>query len=243
MILDDVLTLIIICINYVCRDRVRKYNLLLYARTKGKYYTNLTFKMLFYLIKKGKNMKKTTQLLTITTTALLFLGCSNQEMQVAQTLANSAASASGVTPSSPMKSSDVLSSAESRAGFVQGQAIGASTLANPAVLGMGAYAAAQNAKRMEENKKSYNQLSNMMENSDQANDQVANVWVRAYNKKYGTNYRTMEELQDSAKVSGYNEQYGTQFKTLTEVREHYNKEKGTNFKTDQELRDYIAANR
>lgn len=187
-------------------------------------------------------MTNTTQLLLITTATLLFVGCSNQEMQVANTLANTTASTSGVNQS-PMNSSDVLPSSASQIGAVQGQAIGAATLANPVVVGMGAYAAAQDAKIGTENKAAHKKLSNVMANSDQVNNNVANSRVVAYNQKMGTNYRTMEELQDSVKVSGYNEEQGTQFKTFTQVREDYNKKNGTAFASDKELRDWIAENR
>ncbi len=191
-------------------------------------------------------MKKTTQLLTITTTALLCLGCSNQELQVAQTLANSAASASASTSGSNVGTATVgnmLSSSAAQQGVAQSQVIGAQMMMNPAVLGVGAIGTAINEKNMAKNREGFSKVTELAVNSDQANNSMQNMMVRAYNQKHGTNFKTFTDIQDFAKVTGYNKQQGTQFNTLAEVREHYNKQKGTNFQTDQEFRDWIAKNR
>ncbi|HIQ46445.1 MAG TPA: hypothetical protein EYH57_02370 [Sulfurovum sp.] len=172
----------------------------------------------------------------------LFSGCSNQEFALANSLANSATASTGVNSSS-FNPNSMLSSSASRSGLAQSQVIGAQMLMNPAVLGVGALGTAISEKNKAENRAAYGKLSAMMADPNKANSTMEKHMVRAYNKKYGTKYRTMQELQDSAKVSGYNKQEGTKFQDLDGVRKDYNRKKGTKFKNNNEFREYIAKTR
>ena len=169
----------------------------------------------------------------------LFSGCSNQELALANSLANGAIASTGVNSSS-FNPSSMLSSSASRRGLAQSQAIGAQMLRNPAVLGVGALGTAISEKNQAENRAAYGSLSAMMADPNKANSAMEKFMVRAYNKKYGTKYRTMQELQDSVKVNEYNKQEGTKFQNFDEVREDYNRKKGTKFKNNNEFREYIA---
>jgi len=172
----------------------------------------------------------------------LFSGCSNQQLALANSLANSATASTGVNSSS-FNPNSMLSSSASRSGLAQSQVVGAQMLMNPAVLGVGALGTAISEKNQAENRAAYGKLSAMMADPNKANSTMEKYFVRAYNKKYGTKYRTMQELQDSAKVSGYNKQEGTKFQDLDGVRKDYNRKKGTKFKNNNEFREYIAKTR
>ena len=63
--------------------------------------------------------------------------------------------------------------------------------------------------------------------------------IRDYNYKFGTNFTTMQQVQDDMKVRQYNAMQNTRFTTLTQVREDYNRRYHTNFRTNQEFRDWI----
>ena len=169
----------------------------------------------------------------------LFSGCSNQEIALANSLANGATASTGVNSSS-FNPNSMLSSSASRSGLAQSQVVGAQMLMNPAVLGVGALGTAISEKNKAENRAAYGKLSAMMADPNKANSTMENQMVRVYNKQYGTKFRNMEELQDHAKVSGYNKQEGSKFKNLDEVRLDYNKKKGTKFKNNREFRAYIA---
>ncbi|MDY0403687.1 hypothetical protein [Sulfurovum sp.] len=189
-----------------------------------------------------KTTIKTT--LVLAAASAFFTGCSQQEMALANSLASSAMGSSGAGSSVGASTmANMAGSTGAQQGFAQSQAIGAQMMMNPAVMGLNALGAAQNEYQGAKNREGFSQLTELAVNSDQANNSMQNMMVRAYNQKHGTRFKTFTELQDHAKVEGYNKEQGTQFKTLVEVREDYNKKNGTNFKTDQELRAYIAANR
>lgn len=80
-------------------------------------------------------------------------------------------------------------------------------------------------------------------NYEQVDLNVSNTLVNLYNQKEGTNFRTLEALQDAIKVMGYNEKEGTTCKDLDEVRMDYNRKNSTNFKSNKEFRDWIAKRR
>jgi len=134
-------------------------------------------------------MKTTILKATITLAlgATLFSGCSNQELMMAQSVANGAVATQGTA--------NYFSTSLNQVGVVQGQAAGYSTFANPMALGTIAAAGALSAKRAEDNKKSYKKLNKMM-----ATQNISNDIVKSYNKKYGTNYRSMAELQNAQKI-------------------------------------------
>ena len=131
-------------------------------------------------------MKKRILITTITI-GILFSGCSNQELMMAQ----SAASGASITQSTASSFNASLN----QVGVAQGQAVGYSMLANPVTLGMYGVAGVLGAKTVEANKKGYANMNHMM-----ANQNVANDMVQAYNKKYGTHYTSMSELQNSQKI-------------------------------------------
>lgn len=182
--------------------------------------------------------------MSLSLAVVLFSGCSNQEVALANSLANSAVGASGVTsggsgsfnPHSSLKSPDAVS------GMAQSQVIGAQMMMNPGVIGAGAVGTAISEQNKAENRAGYKKVSALMDDPDTTNDHYSTMMVQAYNKQNGTHYRTMQELQDAAKIQGYNKQSGTNFKTFKEVRLDYNKKKGTDFKTDKQFRDWIEEN-
>ena len=184
--------------------------------------------------------KRYITIMALSLTTAFFAGCSNQEVALANSMANSAAASTSVNSSS-FNPNSVLSSSASRQGLAQSQVIGAQMMMNPAVIGVGAVGTAISEKNKAENRAAYGKLSTMMDDPDKANSSMGNQMVKAYNQQNGTNFRSMQELQDHAKVTGYNEQEGTKFKTFDEVREDYNKKKGTKFKNNNEFRAYIAA--
>ena len=125
--------------------------------------------------------------ITLALSAILFSGCSNQEVMMAQSVANGAVATQGTA--------NYFNASLNQVGVLQGQAAGYSTFANPMALGTIAAAGALSAQRAAENKKSYKKLNTMM-----ANQNVSNDIVKSYNKKYGTNYRSMAELQNAKKI-------------------------------------------
>jgi hypothetical protein len=167
---------------------------------------------------------------------LALSGCSQQEMALAQTMANSAigTSASGISTGSAMNTG-ILTSSDALKGVGQSQAIGVQMLANPAVVGVGAVSMAIDAKNREKNRKSFDKITNLYANSDSVTSSIEAKIVQSYNRQHGTHYTSMQQLQDSAKVQGYNEKFGTHFQTLDDVRIDYNKRHGTNYKTTTEL--------
>ncbi len=187
--------------------------------------------------------KKTGLGLTVAA-AILFSGCTNQEAALAGSLANSAAGAAGVsTGGSGFNPYSTLSSASALKGVGQSQIVGAQMLANPAVLGVGAVGTAISEHNKAQNKKAFGDVADLYANSDGVNSKMENMMVQSYNKKYGTRFRTMQELQDYAKVTGYNKQEGTKFSTFGQVRADYNKKHGTKFKTNREFRAYLTSSR
>ena len=173
----------------------------------------------------------------------LFTGCSQQEMALANSLAGSAMGGSGSGNAGRATVANMSSSPAAQQGFAQSQVIGAQMQLNPVTMGLSALGAAQNEYHGAKNREGFNQLTELAVNSDQANNSMQQMMVRAYNQKHGTHFKSFTELQDHAKVRGYNKEQGTDFKTFSEVRMDYNKKNGTHFQTDQELRAYIAANR
>jgi len=189
-------------------------------------------------------MKHTTLIKTIASAAVigsLFTGCTQQEAQLANTLASSAVHAAGTSNASVNNLNTLASPAG--AGMVQSQVIGAQMLMNPGALGAGAAATALSEHHKAQNRKAFGDISNMYVNSDRMNSQMEGMMLQAYNKKYGTHYRTMAQAQEATKIQGYNKKYGTRYTTLSQVRVDYNKRKGTHFKTDNEFRAWIAKNR
>ena len=132
-------------------------------------------------------MKKRILIVTVTLMGILFSGCSNQELMMAQ----SAVSGASLTPST----ASAFNASLNQVGVAQGQAVGYSMLANPMTLGMYGVAGVLGAKAVKANKKGYANMNHMM-----ANQNVANDMVQAYNKKYGTHYTSMAELQNSQKI-------------------------------------------
>ena len=132
-------------------------------------------------------MKKRILIVTVTLMGILFSGCSNQELMMAQ----SAVRGASLTPST----ASIFNASLNQVGAAQGQLIGYSMLANPVALGMMATVGAISKQNAEDNKKSYAKMNKMMENQDISNDMV-----KAYNKKYGTHYKNMKELQNSQKI-------------------------------------------
>lgn len=106
----------------------------------------------------------------------------------------------------------------------------------------------QKIKTVKANKKIFNQegkltfkdFNEFSDNLDQVTNSMQNLMVNIYNKKHGTNFKNIQELQDFTKIKGYNKQEGTTFTTLTEVREDYNKKNGTQYKTDKEFRKSVS---
>ncbi len=183
--------------------------------------------------------RKYMAIMTLSLATAFFNGCSNQEVALASSLANSAAASTGVNSTS-FNPNSMLSSSASRQGLAQSQVIGAQMMMNPAVLGVGAVGTAISQKNAAENRAAYGQLSAMMADPNKANSSMEKQMVKAYNQKYGTNFRTMEALQDAVKIGGYNKQEGTNFKTFDQVRKDYNGKKGTDFKNNKEFRAYLA---
>ncbi len=186
---------------------------------------------------------KNTQTMVKTVTALavigsIFTGCSQQEAQLANSLASSAVNSVG-TPNASVNNLKTLAS-PAGAGMVQSQIVGAQMLMNPAVLGVGAVGTALSEHNKAQNRKAFGDVSNMYVNSDRVNNQMEGMMLQAYNKKYGTHYRTMAQAQEATKIQGYNKKYGTKYTTFSQVRVDYNKRKGTHFKTDNEFRAWIA---
>ncbi len=181
-------------------------------------------------------MKKT--ITTITLIGVMLTGCSQQEAQLANTLASSAVNTVG-TPNSSVSNIKMLASPAS-VGMMQSQVIGAQMLMNPTVLGVSAVSGAISQKNMRQNTKAFGDMSDMYVNSDRTNSKMEGMMVQAYNRKYGTKYKTMNQIQEVTKIQGYNEKYSTKYTTLSQVRVDYNKRKGTQFKTDNEFRAYIA---
>lgn len=132
-------------------------------------------------------MKKIILMGTVTLMGMLFSGCSNQELMMAQSAANGAMGA--------QSTASYFNASLNTVGVVQGQAAGFSTFANPMALGTIAAVGALSAKRAEDNKKGYADMTSIMASQDMSGDMV-----KAYNKKYGTHYRTMAELQHSQKI-------------------------------------------
>jgi outer membrane murein-binding lipoprotein Lpp len=186
-------------------------------------------------MKNRKTILTTVSALAVAGT--LFSGCSQQEVQLASSLANSAAGSVG-THNAPVNQLQTLSS-PAGAGMLQSQVIGAQMLTNPAVLGVGAVSTAISEHNKAQNQKAFGNISSMYVNSDQINSRMEGMMVQAYNKKYGTQYRTMAQLQEAVMIEGYNEKCGTKYTTLSQVRVDYNKRKGTHFETDNEFRVWL----
>ncbi len=187
-------------------------------------------------MKNTKTIVKT--ITTIVVIGSIFTGCSQQEAQLANTLASSAVNASG-TPNASVNHMKTLAS-PAGAGMLQSQVVGAQMLANPAVLGVGAVSTAISEHNKAQNRKAFGNVSDMYVNSDLMNTQMEGMMVQAYNKKYGTHYKTMAQVQEVTKIQGYNKKYGTKYTTFSQVRVDYNKRKGTHFKTDNEFRTWLA---
>ena len=114
-----------------------------------------------------KNITKKSKTITVlAATGALFSGCSQQEAQLASTLANSAANSVG-NPHSVNQLKTLASPAG--AGMLQSQVIGAQMLANPAVLGVGAVSTAISERNKAQNKKAFGDVSDMYVNSDKIN--------------------------------------------------------------------------
>ncbi len=182
---------------------------------------------------------KNTIIGTVFAVGFTFTGCSQTETALSNTLINSAASTTGV--GSTFNPASSLASPAS-VGMAQSQVIGAQMLANPAVLGVGAVSGAISEQNQQQNKAAYSKLSALTDDSGSTNNAMEMMMVQQFNKQKGTHFKSMQELQDYAKITGYNEQEKTNFTTFTQVREDYNKKKGTNFKTDKEFRDWLEEN-
>ena len=188
-----------------------------------------------------KNITKTLTTVTVLAlTGTLFSGCSQQEAQLANSLANSAVRSVG-NPNSVNQLKTLASPAG--VGMLQSQVIGAQMLANPAVLGVGAVSTAISEHHKAQNKKAFGDVTDMYVNSDKVNSGMEGMMVKAYNNKYGTHFTSMAQLQEATKIQGYNEKYHTKYRTLSEVRVDYNKRNGTHFKTDKAFRKWLADNR
>ena len=177
-------------------------------------------------------------LLTALAAALIFGGCSQQEVALAQSMANSGAAAAASGKGAGVGNSMVantLSSPAAMGGMAQSQVIGAQMLANPVTLGVTGLGMALSAQHEAENRRGFNQLMEMMEHSDKYNHNMEMTMVHAYNKQHGTHYKSAQELQYAVKVQGYNKQYGTRFKNMDEVRIDYNRRHGTDYKTVGQL--------
>lgn len=201
------------------------------------------------IMTKGKRMNKQFKngltLTLLTTMTLVTSGCSPQAMQIAQAVAGNTIGASSRPATMQDKLTQTLTKTNvpSKKGFLQGQAIGAKMLSNPAMLGVGALGSIQDQRNKAANKAAFGKLSSMMSNPDAVNNTMENRMLQAVNQQNGTHFGTMQELQDSYKVSGYNEEEGTHFTTLRQVRLDHNKKKGTTFLTDKAFRDWIAEDR
>ena len=171
----------------------------------------------------------------------IFNGCSQQEVAMANTLANSTmASQSAGSNVGTSTVGNMLSSSAAQQGYAQSQVIGAQMMMNPAVIGVGAVGGAISAKNQAQNKAAFEKMTDLYVNSDSVNNSMEMKMVQIYNKKHGTNFKNMQELQDFAKIKGYNKQQGTNFTSFTEVREDYNKKNGTQYKTDNEFRKAVS---
>ena len=187
-------------------------------------------------MKNTKTIVKT--ITTIVVIGSIFTGCSQQEAQLVNSLASSAVNSAG-TPNVSVNHMKTLAS-PAGAGMLQSQVVGVQMLANPTVLGVGAVSTAISEHNKAQNRKAFGDVSDMYVNSDRMNTQMEGMMVQAYNKKYGTHYRTMAQVQEVTKIQGYNKKYGTKYTTFSQVRVDYNKRKGTHFKTDNEFRAWLA---
>jgi len=178
--------------------------------------------------------------LSVSLAVMLFSGCSNQEAALANSLANSAAGASGVSSGSgSFNPNSSLTSPAALKGMGQSQVIGGQMLMNPGVIAAGAVGMAVSEHNQAQNKAAFGKMTDMYVNADKMNSSMEEMMVKSYNQKYGTHYRSMVELQEATKIAGYNKKYGTKYTKLGEVRRDYNKRKGTHYKNDKEFRNFI----
>jgi len=185
-----------------------------------------------------KHTGKVTIMTAMAVAALLFSGCTQQEMALAQSMANSgaavAASGKGTSVGNSLVA-NTLSSPAAMSGMVQSQVVGAQMLANPALLAVGGVGTALSEQQKAKNRKAFGKVTELYVNSDSVNHGMESMMLREYNRQHGTHYKSMRELQYAAKVQGYNKKYGTRFKTMEEVRVDYNRRYGTDYKSVEQL--------
>ena len=201
----------------------------------------ISFLILKYVIKMKNTKSIVKTVATLAVIGSVFTGCSQQEAQLANTLASTAVNAAG-SPHASVNNLKTLAS-PAGAGMVQSQVVGAQMLMNPGVLGAGAVGTALSEYNKAQNRKAFGDISNMYMNSDRVNSQMERMMLQAYNKQNGTHYKTMAQAQEATKIQAYNKKYGTKYTTFSQVRVDYDKRKGTHFKTDNEFRAWLANSR
>jgi len=98
----------------------------------------------------------------------------------------------------------------------KGRAIGAQLANRPSALGVSAVSHAISRQNQIKNLNSFNELKNLFD-SGKLNRHYTNQILDHYNKKYGTNFKTIEQLQDFVRVQEYNKEYGTNYKSVKEI--------------------------
>jgi len=133
-------------------------------------------------------------------TVIVTNGCSQQEAALANTMLNAAGGATNrATGGGSFNPASSLSSPAALSGMAQSQVVGAQMLANPALLGVGAVGTAISQYNQAQNRKAFGKVTDLYVNADRVNNKMEMMMVRQYNKKYGTHFKTMQELQSALK--------------------------------------------
>lgn len=100
--------------------------------------------------------------------------------------------------------------------ILQGQAVGAQLTLNPAVIGTTAITEAMDAKKQRENEEAFRKLQKLDVNA--LYNQYAQQAVLQYNKEHGTNFKSLNEINEFLQIEEYNKKYGTKFTTIEQVK-------------------------
>ena len=132
---------------------------------------------------------------------VLCSGCRKHEVKLAHSLANSTSGVSSIKRAGigSFKPHSSLVSPAAVSGMAQSQVIGAKMLMNPSVIGVGAVSMAISENNAARNREGYKKVLALKENPDY----YPNRAIQAYNKKNGTHYKTIQEIQDALRSERY----------------------------------------
>lgn len=180
-----------------------------------------------------KSRQRTTSILLSVFSALLLGGCAANQAATAVETANLASKAGVKTVAGP------LSDPNAARGVAVGTAAGARALLNPGAALSTGVAMANSRANARRNEAAAAKVAKMAANSDRIEHGMRNMLVVAYNRQFGTHYRSYAEMRMGDYLKDYNKHLGTHFKSFKELLPDYNRRFHTRFRSTPELYHHL----